>query len=111
MDTSAGITALCQQLGYATGSLTSHDGNGCPEVHWSGSTWTSDWVQSSGYGRTFSCSGTHPSCITNPPSFDLFSFLFLFLFLIFCFVHSFFFQHVLRNSAIEISTTNTTKKL
>ncbi|CAH0380199.1 unnamed protein product [Pelagomonas calceolata] len=48
-------TALCQQLGYNDGSVTTVSENGCPESHWDGSTWTSDFVGSHGHGKMYTC--------------------------------------------------------
>ena len=53
-------TALCFALGYETGSLTWVDDNTCPEanaVTADGSDWTSDFVRSSGFGKTYTCTG------------------------------------------------------
>lgn len=52
--------ALCNALGYASGSLTEVDSNTCPEANAiaaDGSDWTSDFVDSSGYGQTYTCVG------------------------------------------------------
>lgn len=52
--------ALCYALGYESGSLTWVDGNTCPEANAltaDGGDWTSDFVDSSGYGRTYTCVG------------------------------------------------------
>jgi len=50
-------TALCNQLGYDSGSVSRIDSNICPEVHWNNSAWTSDWINTSGGGKSFTCSG------------------------------------------------------
>lgn len=52
--------ALCNALGYESGSLTWVDENSCPEAHAitaDGSNWTSDFVESDGYGSTYTCVG------------------------------------------------------
>ncbi len=52
--------ALCNALGYESGSLTEVDDNSCPEANAitaDGSDWTSDFVDSEGYGRTYTCVG------------------------------------------------------
>jgi len=52
--------ALCSALGYESGSLTWVDENTCPEANAitaDGSDWTSDFVDSSGYGQTYTCVG------------------------------------------------------
>ena len=48
-------TALCEQLGYNSGSVTTVSANSCPESHWDGTTWTSDYVTSHGYGKMYTC--------------------------------------------------------
>jgi len=55
-----GAEALCNALGYESGSLTQVDANTCPEANAitaDGSDWTSDFVDSSGYGKTYTCVG------------------------------------------------------
>ena len=52
--------ALCNALGYESGSLTEVDSNTCPEANAitaDGSDWTSDFVNSTGYGQTYTCVG------------------------------------------------------
>ena len=52
--------ALCNALGYNSGSLTWAEINACPEVNAitaDGSDWTSDFVRSEGYGKTYTCVG------------------------------------------------------
>jgi hypothetical protein len=53
--------ALCSALGYVNGQLLSAvNTNTCPEAHataLSGLSWTSDFVNSNGYGRQWQCSG------------------------------------------------------
>ncbi|MCH7519057.1 MAG: IPTL-CTERM sorting domain-containing protein [Candidatus Dadabacteria bacterium] len=52
--------ALCFALGYESGSLTEVDSNSCPEANAitaDGSDWTSDFVESAGYGETYTCVG------------------------------------------------------
>ena len=58
--------ALCQQLGYQSGSVTFVSANGCPESHWDGSTWTSDYVKSQGYGKMYTCVGAPTAMPTTP---------------------------------------------
>jgi len=57
-DKNADVQALCQQLGFASGTVERVSNNGCPEVHWDGISWTHDSVRSIGYGRVFRCTGT-----------------------------------------------------
>ena len=52
--------ALCFALGYESGSLTELFTNSCPEanaVTADGSDWTSDFVESNGFGTTYTCVG------------------------------------------------------
>jgi len=52
--------ALCFALGYESGSLTEVDSNSCPEANAitaDGSDWTSDFVESEGFGNTYTCVG------------------------------------------------------
>ena len=52
--------ALCEALGYDSGSLIDDSTNGCPEANAitsDGSDWTSDFVFSSGFGRSYTCVG------------------------------------------------------
>ena len=52
--------ALCFALGYESGSLTEVNENSCPEANAviaDGSDWTSDFVDSNGYGSTYTCVG------------------------------------------------------
>lgn len=52
--------ALCFVLGYESGSLTEIDNNFCPEANTTnsqGTIWTSDYVDSDGYGKTYTCVG------------------------------------------------------
>eukprot|EP01084_Bolivina_argentea_P248946 416543_1 len=56
-DTDESATKLCQQLGYETGSVNKIALNSCPEIHWDGIKWTSDYVQSEGYGQSITCTG------------------------------------------------------
>ena len=55
------VDALCWALGYADGEILREEiSNYCPEVHSTtpdGLTWTSDWVQSDGYGSEYRCTG------------------------------------------------------
>ena len=53
--------ALCQQLGYQSGSVTTVSANNCPEPHWDGTAWTSDYVDSHGYGKMYTCVGIVPT--------------------------------------------------
>ncbi|MBI4700497.1 MAG: hypothetical protein HY744_04910, partial [Deltaproteobacteria bacterium] len=52
--------ALCNALGYKTGQLSSGTGNVCPEPHAltsDGLSWTSDFVNSDGFGYHWKCVG------------------------------------------------------
>ncbi len=53
--------ALCKALGYNSGQLVaSSASNSCPEAHaldTSGKSWSTDFVNSQGYGRQWKCSG------------------------------------------------------
>jgi predicted secreted protein len=53
--------ALCRALGYRQGELVAEsNGNSCPEVHVTnngGTSWTSDYGDSGGYGRAWKCTG------------------------------------------------------
>lgn len=55
------ITALCNLLGYRSGTITREVSvNACPEAHTpatDGQSWTSDFVLSDGYGAEFKCMG------------------------------------------------------
>jgi hypothetical protein len=56
-----GGKALCAALGYADGAITGWtNSNTCPEVHAvtaDGKSWSSDWVNSLGYGWKWKCTG------------------------------------------------------
>ena len=56
--TQTDATALCGQLGYQSGSVAAVTDNYCPETHWDGTTWTSDYVTSEGYGNYYTCWGS-----------------------------------------------------
>ena len=61
--------ALCFALGYETGSLTWVESNGCPEANTlteDGSDWTSDFVESSGFGQTYTCVGFRADLLARP---------------------------------------------
>ena len=58
-------TALCQQLGYQSGSVTTGSENYCPESRWDGTTWTSDYVTSNGYGKMYTCDGAPTAAPTS----------------------------------------------
>ena len=47
--------ALCQQLGHQSGSVTTVSANLCPESHWDGTAWTSDFDWSDGHGKMYTC--------------------------------------------------------
>jgi len=47
---------LCQQLGYRTGTVEKVPDNTCPEAGWLGKEWSSDYVNSHGYGKSYTCS-------------------------------------------------------
>lgn len=52
--------ALCSALGYSFGSVEAVASNTCPEpnaLDSGGSAWESDFVNSQGYGKIFSCAG------------------------------------------------------
>jgi len=55
LDKDQDIETLCQQLGFASGTVERVNYNGCPEAHWDGTSWTQDGVGSVGYGRVFKC--------------------------------------------------------
>jgi hypothetical protein len=54
-------TALCRALGYGAGTIVREvNTNFCPEAHTldaTGESWTSDFVESDGYGAEYQCSG------------------------------------------------------
>ena len=61
-DKPADATALCRALGYVSGSVVSVNSNLCPEAEDfstanDGSNWSSDFVNSNGYGQSFTCTG------------------------------------------------------
>lgn len=61
--------ALCFALGYETGSLTWVDSNDCPEANAlkpNGSDWSSDFVFSSGFGQTYTCTGFRADLFARP---------------------------------------------
>lgn len=58
-DTSESATELCRALGYSTGSVLMKSDNACPETHWDGHSWTSDFIRSNGAGSSYMC--TEPS--------------------------------------------------
>merc|ERR550517_232102 len=55
-DDSYSALALCNELGWSNGSVEAISLNYCPEIHWTGSDWSSDWVHSDGFGRNYTCS-------------------------------------------------------
>jgi len=55
-DKTVDATKLCQQLGYGTGTVEMIPDNSCPEAGWMGGQWSSDYVNSRGYGKTYTCS-------------------------------------------------------
>ena len=61
--------ALCNALGYKSGSLTWVDNNNCPEANAitaDGSDWTSDFVATAGAGRTYTCVGFKVTNVNTP---------------------------------------------
>ena len=54
------VTALCNSLGYAMGTIVREvANNSCPEPHAvqaNGQVWDSDWVSSQGFGAEYLCS-------------------------------------------------------
>ena len=60
-------TALCEQLGYQSGSVTTVSKNNCPEPHWDGTAWTSDFVGSDGYGKRYTCVSVPTAAPTAAP--------------------------------------------
>ncbi|MEW6144543.1 MAG: IPTL-CTERM sorting domain-containing protein [Thermodesulfobacteriota bacterium] len=61
--------ALCFALGYESGSLTWIDSNTCPEANTltpRGSIWSSDFVDSNGFGQTYTCVGFRGDSVTTP---------------------------------------------
>jgi len=63
--------ALCFALGYQSGSMTWVNENFCPEANTitaDGSNWTSDFVESNGYGKTYTCIGFRVAPTSSVPA-------------------------------------------
>lgn len=55
-DTSASAVEMCRTLGYSNGFVERKlESNTCPETHWDGSHWTSDFDNSHGSGLSYIC--------------------------------------------------------
>jgi len=63
--TSSSATAICNVLGFTVGSVVASLYKTCPEAHWDGTQFTSDYVGSDGFGKVFRCSNP-----ADPPTRD-----------------------------------------
>jgi hypothetical protein len=54
-DSTDSANQLCIALGFARGTVQKVNSNYCPETHFNGHTWMSDFYQSHGYGVDYSC--------------------------------------------------------
>jgi len=54
-DTGASANQMCIALGFARGTVEKTNSNFCPETHYNGNTWMSDFSYSNGYGNYYKC--------------------------------------------------------